>query len=382
MARIEKSIDIDVPVHIAYGHLTRFEEFPRFMEGVREVRQLDDTHLYWHAEIAGKYKEWQASITEQLPDRCNAWRSVSGGPHAVRLTFSPLRGDRTRIHLSMDYEPEGLRENVGDALGFTTRRIEGDLERFKQFAEDRAREAGTGRGEEHGRPTDAGAGTSGTESSPQNGAALQQPERSLPSGGPHDIGIGHHGTRASSRSPNWPRGVSPGLLSGPSGVWEEPFTMIRRMSEEMDRLFETFMGRPAFSALREQPDGMARMWTPQVDISRRGDDLVVCADLPGLKKEDVHVDIDDGVLVIEGERRAETEAAGGFRTERSYGHFYRAMALPEGADVGQAKATMHDGVLEIAIPLPQRVRGHRLEIQDPGAPSASPRSASYPGGGV
>ncbi len=146
MGSVEKAIDVNVPVRTAYNQWTQFEEFPRFMEGVQEVRQLDDTHLHWRAEVGGKEKEWDAVITEQLPDERVAWRSTSGAENAGVVTFHRLGPDQTRIMLQVEYDPEGLVENTGDAMGFVSRRVEGDLKRFKEFIENRGRETGAWRG--------------------------------------------------------------------------------------------------------------------------------------------------------------------------------------------------------------------------------------------
>lgn len=146
MSTIEKSIEVNVPVHTAYNQWTQFEDFPRFMEGVKEVRQLDDTHVHWHAEVAGKDKEWDAEITEQIPDQRIAWRSVSGVRNAGVVTFHHIDPTTTRIMLQMDYEPEGVVENAGDISGVLSHRIEGDLERFKDFVESSGRETGAWRG--------------------------------------------------------------------------------------------------------------------------------------------------------------------------------------------------------------------------------------------
>ena len=147
MATIEKSIEVDVPVRTAYNQWTQFETFPQFMEGVREVRQLDDKTLGWRAEIGGKDEEWVAEITEQVPDQRIAWRARSGKRNAGVVTFHRIADHRTRIMLQLDYEPEGAVENIGDALGVVSRRVEGDLQRFKEFIESRGRETGAWRGE-------------------------------------------------------------------------------------------------------------------------------------------------------------------------------------------------------------------------------------------
>jgi len=147
MATIEKSIDVEVPVRTAYNQWTQFEEFPRFMEGVERVEQIDDTHLRWVAKVGGKRKEWIARITEQIPDARIAWTSEGGARNAGVVTFHKLAPSKTRVMLQIEYEPEDVVESVGDALGVVSRRIEGDLQRFKEFIESRGRETGAWRGE-------------------------------------------------------------------------------------------------------------------------------------------------------------------------------------------------------------------------------------------
>jgi uncharacterized membrane protein len=147
MSRITKAIEVDVPVSTAYNQWTQFEDFPRFMEGIEHVRQLDDKTLEWTAEVAGVERSWRAEIVDQSPDRRIAWTSTSGARNNGVVTFEPLGDNRTRITLELDVEPEGLVENVGDALGILDRRIEGDLQRFKEFIEARGQETGAWRGE-------------------------------------------------------------------------------------------------------------------------------------------------------------------------------------------------------------------------------------------
>jgi uncharacterized membrane protein len=146
MSIVEKSIEVDVPCSVAYNQWTQFEDFPKFMEGVEEVTQIDDTHLHWCAEIAGVTKEWDAEITEQIPDERIAWRSTSGAVNSGIVTFSELSEGSTLVSVQMQYEPEGAVENVGDAMGVLSRRVEGDLERFKDFLESRGSETGAWRG--------------------------------------------------------------------------------------------------------------------------------------------------------------------------------------------------------------------------------------------
>lgn len=146
MEQIEKTIEVESPVRSVYNQWTQFEEFPRFMTGVKEVRQLDETHVHWHAEVFGRDLEWDAEITEQDPDKRISWRSTSGAPSAGTVRFEALSPDRTLVRLVMAYEPSGPVENAGDALGMFSSRVQTTVEDFKKFIESRGRETGGWRG--------------------------------------------------------------------------------------------------------------------------------------------------------------------------------------------------------------------------------------------
>lgn len=146
LSTVEESIDLDVPVRTAYNQWTQFEEFPRFMASVQEVRQIDDTHLHWKAVVAGKTKEWDAEITEQIPDERIAWRSTSGPMNSGVVTFHRIGDNRTRVMMQMDYRPESLAEKVGDAVGGVKVTAKGNLQRFKELVESRGAETGGWRG--------------------------------------------------------------------------------------------------------------------------------------------------------------------------------------------------------------------------------------------
>jgi|SRR5215204_3769493 len=148
MERVEKETEIDAPVRVVYNQWTQFEEFPEFMEGVIEVRQLDDRRLYWSAEILGKEFDWDAEIYEQVPNTCIKWRSTSGKHNAGAVFFTP-KGDKTLLRMVMEYEPEGFVEKTADALGFVSNRVQTNLDRFREFLERRGRETGGWRGEIH-----------------------------------------------------------------------------------------------------------------------------------------------------------------------------------------------------------------------------------------
>jgi uncharacterized membrane protein len=146
MSKIEHSIDVDVPVRQAYDQWTQFEEFPRFMEGVEQVQQLDDTRLHWKAEIAGQEKEWDAEITQQEPEQRVAWRSTGGERNAGAVDFHRIDDNRTRVTLTMDIEPDGPVEKLGDAVGVPSGQVKKDLENFKEYIESRGAATGAWRG--------------------------------------------------------------------------------------------------------------------------------------------------------------------------------------------------------------------------------------------
>lgn len=147
MSQIIETIDVEVPVRVAYDQWTQFEEFPRFMEAVEKVEQIDDTTLRWTAKIAGVTKSWTAEITEQSPDQRIAWNATEGAENAGVVTFHRLDDRKTRVTLQLDVEPEGVVESAGDALGFVQRQAKDDLKRFKEFVEDRGVATGAWRGE-------------------------------------------------------------------------------------------------------------------------------------------------------------------------------------------------------------------------------------------
>lgn len=146
MSTIEQSVEVQVPVATAYNQWTQFESFPQFMEGVKSVTQTDNTHLHWVADVNGKTEEWDAVITEQVPDERVAWKSTSGQPNSGVVTFHRLGQDETRVTVQLDWQPQGITEKAGSALGFDDRQVEQDLENFKNFIESRGAPTGAWRG--------------------------------------------------------------------------------------------------------------------------------------------------------------------------------------------------------------------------------------------
>jgi uncharacterized membrane protein len=143
---VEESIEVSVPVRTAYNQWTQFEDFPKFMDSVHEIKQLDDKHLHWRADVAGKEKEWDAEITEQIPDKRIAWRSTSGVGNGGVVTFHKISDSVTRVMLQMEYQPEGVIEQLGDAIGAVRMEARQNLQRFKEMLENRGSETGAWRG--------------------------------------------------------------------------------------------------------------------------------------------------------------------------------------------------------------------------------------------
>lgn len=345
MTRIEEAVEVNVPLHTAYNQWTQFTEFPKFMEGVREVRQIDASHLHWVTECDGKTMEWDTEITQQIPDEVIAWRATSGNSNTGAVRFAPIGEDRTRVTLEM--QDEGAPQGADGGEQAQAERIRQDMQRFKAMLESQGRESGAWRGEvAQGQVTSEGGAGSRQQSAGSSGSV--QPRDAEPA-------RAMTGTSGSTWLPH--------LVS----MWEEPFMMMRRMSEEMERMVDRFIGRAPTLA---SPSGAAQ-WSPAIEIAQEGDRLMICADLPGLSKQDVNVEIRDDKVVIEGQRQ-ETISTGDpsmRRSERRFGRFYRVIGLPQGCDPEGAQATMDNGVLQISLPMAStQSRGRRIDVQQGAQP--------------
>ncbi len=559
MARIQQSIEVAVPLHTAYNQLTQFEDYPRFMQDVEQVHQIDDTHLHWHARMGGQDLEWDAEIIEQVPDGCIAWRNTSGSLNAGRVEVQLVDQQKTRVILTMEMEPGQTMPQLGDPEPELGLRVEQDLARFKEYIESRGQETGEWRGEVHGGTVAEGggdasaarAGLSGRDGQPaqtsdyvagsegwdgnedpgmpvvssalnvgpraqgeaerigdrqgeadaedaENAAAaadygvqpfglqqeagtqseallsqtsgdddgnsafsvaeevsldmqsgqarrvgrmpepdtgiavvtgqdpasamaqsmspganaqdrsgsgqesatqLQQsidqavpladeppPQQARPRsaeqfaqefGKQAGAGTSSHtspsSTASSARQASRQagdqssdrQGSQPSWFPNLFQAWEEPLVRMRRMREEVEQVFDRFAGRQG-TRLRQGDEAPVATWTPALEIAQGKGQVVVSAELPGVRREDVQVEIRNDKLIIEGDRHQEVqrELDGFRRTERSYGHFYRVIALPDGADAEGASASMKDGVLQVTVPLqPTGPTGKRLDIR-------------------
>ena len=147
MSTVTESVDVDVPIRTAYNQWTQFEDFPKFMDGVESITQIDDTHTHWVTKVAGQTREFDAAITEQHPEERVAWKSTGGPKHAGVVTFHRLGDQDTRVTIQLDWEPEGLAEKVGSAVGVDSHQVKADAKRFKEFIESRGDASGSWRGD-------------------------------------------------------------------------------------------------------------------------------------------------------------------------------------------------------------------------------------------
>ena len=321
MATLEHCIDVNVTPQTAFALWMHVEDYPRFMEGVREVRRVGDTQLHWRALRHEHEVEWDSEIIEVVPDQLIRWRDL-GGQHHGSLMFEPVGPAQTRIRMAMEFDALPL-----DKQQSLTLRVAGDLERFKRIAEQSA-------------------------SGPAAGGASAHASASAESAESADDGGNTRGPQA------W--------LRSQFASWDDPIGLVRKVSDEVDQLFARFVGRP--SASKSGEGGVPGKWMPAVEILQRGDRLVICVDLPGISRDSVDVEIQRDRIIVEGERKEEPQAADtpGFRrSERSYGPFHRTVPLPDGVDPDSGEAAMRDGVLEISLrmPTPAERRGKRLDIQ-------------------
>lgn len=146
MTTVDEQIEVDRPISTVYNQWTQFEEFPRFMDGVESVEQIDDVRLHWKVSIGGVHREWDAQIVQQEPDRIISWENTSGTANRGTVSFRPLDAGATEVSLHLEFEPDGIVEQAGDKLGIVAGRASGDLARFKEFIEERTTETGGWRG--------------------------------------------------------------------------------------------------------------------------------------------------------------------------------------------------------------------------------------------
>jgi len=369
MATLEQSIDVNVPAATAYALWLRAEDYPRFMEGVREVRHAGDKRLHWRAMRHEHEVEWDSEITETIPDQLIRWRDLAGQHHGS-LAFEPLQAGQTRIRMRMEFDALPI-----DREQALTQRVAGDLDRFKRMAEQQGMPAAAGSdaGADVNANAHADANADATQSPVgktvgQTGAEREQAQASATSSAQAASGEHQEGEQdGAGRTDGTARGGPQAWLRSQFAGWEDPMALVRKVTEEADQLFARFIGRPI--AAKSGEGGEAGKWMPPVEVLQRDDRLLICVDLPGISRDSVNVEIQRDRVLVDGERKeafVSGNAPGFRRSERSYGPFHRTVPLPEGVDPDSAQASMRDGVLEISLrmPSPAERRGKRLDIQD------------------
>jgi uncharacterized membrane protein len=240
--KVEKRIVVDVPVSTAYNQWTQFEDFPHFMGGVESVTQLSDERLKWVAHIAGVRREWEAKILEQVPDRKVAWTSTEGATNAGAVEFEDAGGGKTALMLTLEYQPEGVVEKVGDMLHVVARQAESDLKKFKKFIEHEGYASGAWRGTVHGGTagTTGTAGTAGTMAAGATTAGATTPD---PTGATPAAGEG---------------GVGETEAAGPENRYGQPFDQTNGMVNVEGESDETADGEIRSAAERKDDEERGR----------------------------------------------------------------------------------------------------------------------------
>lgn len=363
MARVEQSIEVNVSPRTAWDALMRFEQYPRFMQGVEEVRRLDDGRLRWHTRSGNVGVHWDAEITQQVPGQRIAWRNLDGPRNAGSIALEATDGLRTRVTLTLEREPE--QADAG-------RIAEQDLVRFKQFIEKLGRDSGDWRGRaqdgmpSHSAPAELAAGSLDRALVPDPlHAARSVPEQADGPQQPFGSDEADNALRGAGRLRTPQASTRPALLSGLlTQRWQDPLTTMRRMSDNMEQIFTTLAQASGLVRGREAADGA---WSPRIETAESADRVLVCAELPGVAREDITVEVRGGQLVVEGTRKTPLRSpdAGRRCSEFRYGRFHRTVGLPPDADTGAASAELRNGVLQVTVLRhPMVATGARIEISE------------------
>lgn len=380
MAKIEQTIEIDAAPETVYERLSRFDDYPGFVQDVRQLRRIGASRLQCETGYGEHARSFEIEITQQIPGVRLAWRMMQS-PHyqahvalqALETEFGP---DRTRLTLTVDSAPgEQVLAGHDDPTVTLRERMAGDLARFKKQVERHdpsgVHMAASRTAHPGGKPAawrtagGADAEQSASAAGPEATAgSYRHSETDARAAGAGAAGYGvEYGAAApeESRMHPWMRHAP--ALPDLRNLWQQPLRIMRSVSRDMGRLFE---GTQSRTGQQQDAGPVQGGWSPLVETARREQKFIVCAELPGVRRDDLQVEIKHDRLTIEGERRPEPrhEAPEERRSERNYGHFYRVIALPPGAQPEAASAALHDGVLEVTVPLAEFAnRPRRLDVR-------------------
>lgn len=402
MARTRKSIELDAAPLTVYERLSRFEDYPSFVQDLRHVRRIDATHLQWQFD-GEDARVWETRLTHQIPARRLVWRGVAGTQLEASLELEPSDGARARTRLTLAIEIDERQMGLPHGDEARTRleqRVQQDLERFKKHIEQyepggvqAARAAvlapestpGISRTDAEMIGKTVAQTVAEREESAHSLAGSRRRAESDPWQSMRDVM--RESARDSIRESTWSATPSAAARSArrltPSmtdlwNLWQRPLHLARRMSHQVERAIDTMAtaipsrrAEGVMPVASESPtvrDSVAgsTTWSPTVETAQRTQHFVVCAEVPGVKREDIQVEIKHDRVTIEGDRHPEPqhEVQEERRSERHYGHFCRTILLPPGAEPDGASAALHDGLLEVTVPLTTRARpARRLDVR-------------------
>lgn len=340
---IEHTIEVNVSASDVYNKLCDVEEYPRFLQDIRQVKRVDATHFQCDGKAFGNDRQWNVEITTHAPGKYMVWRNSEGIVESGRVELQDIGNAKTHIRLLLD-----CNECDGASQALIRERAERDLARFKACMENDAVQWNQNEGDEM-REMNAMSGKNELESKLEN-----DPKNECPSDGSHFGYSGPDGSDGQDRS------AASSYYSAGAGGWdgnEDPGSIVLS-GKNADKLSDTDRDTYAVDAPEQ--------WAPSLEVSQQNSQVTISAALPGVTSENVQVEILSGKLVIEGDRPLNSDVSGlpHIDEENLSRHFYQEVALPDGADADAAVASMRDGMLEITVPISQAEKqARRLDIR-------------------
>jgi len=350
-------IDVNASVHQVYKKLCEVEEYPRFLQDIRQVKRIDATHFLCDGKAFGQDMQWNVEITAQAAENYMAWRNSNGLIQSGRVNLQSLDNGKTHIKLLLDYD-----ERDPSMEPLIQARMEQDLARFKacvenEFVDSERMSAGKENAQPH-EPSHFG--YSGAEGSDGQERAVMSGYAAGGEGwdGNEDPGLPVVVSAGRNTEEQEEYGAVPKEEASPlPSAVQQKDTTTQSGDEDTDRLI---------TLSDERQVHKEATWTPPFEISEQDNQVIICATLPGVTPEHVQVEIQHDKLVIEGDRYsyANQSQPAYPNEETSADHFYREVTLPLGAEPNAAVASLHDGLLEITVPISHTEKhARRLDIR-------------------